>query len=277
MNNIKFLCIPTECPICGQPLKRITEVESEVLTCANESCEGRLINQLDHFVSKKGLDIKGLSKATLEKLVDWGWVDEPADLYHLNERRAEWIDKPGFGQKSVDNILQAIEISRYVMLSDFLSAIGIPQIGKVLTKEICKYVDCYQDFRDKINNKWDFTIIDGIAVEKQYSLLNFDYTKADRVANEMASWCTTASSETDSALENMTIVITGRLNRFSNRDAFINEIVNHGGKVVNSVSKNTSILINNDIESNSSKNRTAKELNIPILTEEEFFEKYLRI
>lgn len=274
---INTICIPTECPICGQPLERITEVESEVLTCINESCEGRLINQLDHFVSKKGLDIKGLSKATLEKLVDWEWVNEPADLYRLNEHRAEWINKPGFGQKSVDKILQAIEASRYVILSDFLSAIGIPQIGKVLTKEICKYIDDYQDFRNKINNKWDFTIIDGIAVEKQYSLLNFDYTKADKVAKEMASWCTTASTEIDSNLENMTIVITGRLNRFNNRDAFISEIVNHGGKVVNSVSKNTSILINNDIESNSSKNRAAKDLNIPILTEEEFFEKYLQI
>lgn len=277
MNNIRFLCIPKECPICGQPLERIIEVESEVLTCVNEACEGRLINQLDHFVSKKGLDIKGLSKATLEKLVDWEWVNEPADLYHLSEHRADWINKPGFGQKSVDNILQAIETSRCVILSDFISAIGIPQIGKVLAKEICKYIDDYQDFRNKINNKWDFTIIDGIAIEKQYSLLSFDYTKADRVAKEMASWEATVSTEVDSNLENMTIVITGRLNRFSNRDAFINEIVNHGGKVVNSVSKNTSILINNDIESNSSKNRTAKELNIPILTEEEFFEKYLQI
>ena len=253
---VEKICIPTECPICGQPLKRVIEVESEVLVCVNESCEGRLINQLDHFVSKKGLDIKGLSKATLEKLVDWEWVNEPADLYHLNEHRAEWIDKPGFGQKSVDKILQALEVSRYVMLSDFLSAIGIPQIGKVLTKEICKYIDDYQDFRDKINNKWDFTIIDGIAVEKQYSLLNFDYTKADKVAKEMASWCTTASTEIDSTLENMTIVITGRLNELS---------------------KNTDILINNDITSNSSKNRAAKELGIEILTEKDFCEKYLKI
>lgn len=274
---INTICIPTECPICGQPLKRVMEVESEVLTCVNESCEGRLINQLDHFVSKKGLDIKGLSKATLEKLVDWEWVNEPADLYHLNEHRAEWIDKPGFGQKSVDKILQAIEVSRYVMLSDFLSAIGIPQIGKVLTKEICKYIDDYQDFRDKINNKWDFTTIDGIAVEKQYSLLNFDYTKADKVAKEMASWGTTASTEIDSTLENMTIVITGHLNKFNNREAFINEIVNHGGKVVNSVSRNTDILINNDITSSSSKNRTAKELGVKILTEKDFCEKYLQI
>ena len=274
---VEKICIPTECPICGQPLERIIEVESEVLTCVNESCEGRLINQLDHFVSKKGLDIKGLSKATLEKLVDLEWVNEPADLYHLNEHRAEWIDKPGFGQKSVDKILQAIEVSRYVMLSDFLSAIGIPQIGKVLTKEICKYIDDYQDFRDKINNKWDFTTIDGIAVEKQYSLLNFDYTKADKVAKEMASWGTTASTEIDSTLENMTIVITGHLNKFNNREAFINEIVNHGGKVVNSVSRNTDILINNDITSNSSKNRTAKELGVKILTEKDFCEKYLQI
>ena len=271
------ICIPKECPICGGPLKRIKEVDSEVLICNNEDCEGRLINQLDHFASKKGLDIKGLSKATLEKLIDWGWINEAADLYHLEAKRAEWVSKPGFGQKSVDNILNAIEKSRIVTLSDFISAIGIPQIGKVLAKELSNYVESYEDFRDKIKNKWDFTIIDGIAIEKEYSILNFDYSKADNAAKEITYWTTSASSNAKKSLEGMTIVITGKLNQYKNRDLFINDIVSHGGKVVNSVSKNTTILINNDIDSNSSKNLAAKKLNIPIYTEENFLSEFLTL
>ena len=139
------------------------------------------------------------------------------------------------------------------------------------------YVESYEDFRDKIKNKWDFTIIDGIAIEKEYSILNFDYSKADNAAKEITYWTTSASSNAKKSLEGMTIVITGKLNQYKNRDLFINDIINHGGKVVNSVSKNTTILINNDIDSNSSKNLAAKKLNIPIYTEENFLAEFLTL
>lgn len=277
MNNIKFLCIPTECPICGGPLARVTEVESEVLVCQNPACEGKLVNRLEHFCSKKGLDIKGLSKATLEKLIDWGWINELVDLYHLSDHRADWINKTGFGVKSVDNILQAIENSRVVNLTNFISAIGIPQIGISLSKELCKYIDSYDDLKEKINSHWDFTIIDGIASEKENAIISFNYEEADKVALEMENWTTSASTPVVNSLDGMTIVITGKLTHFRNRDEFANEITSRGGKVVGSVSKNTTILINNDITSDSSKNRTAKELGISILTEENFLEKYLKI
>lgn len=274
--SIVDISIPVICPICGGPLSRVKEVDSEVLFCGNDECPGKLVNRIVHFCSKKGLDIKGLSKATIEKLVDWGWVNDLVDLYHLSDHKNEWVAKPGFGEKSVSNILSAIEASRVVKLESFIAAIGIPQIGNSLTKEICKYVETYADFRNKVENNWNFTIIDGIAIEKQYAILNFDYKEADRVASEMESWTTTTIDEpSESPLSGLTIVVTGRLNRFSNRDAFINLILNNGGKVVSSVSRNTSILINNDIESNSSKNRTAKELGIPILTEEKFLAEYL--
>ena len=265
--------IPSICPICGGPLARITEVESEALFCQNPECEGKLVNRLEHFCSKKGLDIKGLSKATLEKLVDWGWVNEFKDLYHLNDYYTEWINKPGFGQKSVDNILSKIEESRIVTLSSFIAAIGIPHVGNTLAKDLCNYIDSYEDLRNKVQERWDFTRIDGIGLEKQYAILSFDYSAADRVAAEMASWTTAATSSR--TLEGMTIVITGRLTHFANRDAFINAITERGGRVVGSVSRNTTILVNNDTESNSSKNRTAKELGIPILSEEKFLAEYL--
>lgn len=274
---VEKLCIPTICPICGGPLERVTEVVSETLMCNNTACPGKLINRLEHFVGKKGLDIKGLSKATLEKLVDWGWVSEFSDLYYLSAHRAEWIAQPGFGEKSVDNILNAIEGSRATTLTSFIAAIGIPHIGNSLAKELCKYIDSYEDFREKINSKFDFTIIDGIANEKLYAILNYDYAEADKVANEMLSWTTSAQTTTNNSLEGYTIVITGKLETFKNRDAFINLIIEHGGKVTSSISKNTSILINNDVDSTSSKNLTAKKLNIPIISEKEFLEKYLTL
>ena len=121
-----MLLIPDKCPMCGGPLERITEVDSTVLKCQAADCPGKLLNKIDHFCSKKGMDIKGLSKATLDKLIEWGWINEFADLYNLSAHREEWISKPGFGPKSVDNILEAIEHSKITNYSKFLPAIGIP-------------------------------------------------------------------------------------------------------------------------------------------------------
>lgn len=266
---------PTICPICGGPLKRLQGLDSEFLKCNNEECEGKLLNRITHYCSKKGLDIKGLSKATIEKLIDWGWLNELSDLYHLSEKSIEWVQKPGFGAKSVGNILSAIESSRTVSLPNFLSAIGIPLVGNAIAKDICKYVESYEDFREKVMSKWDFSTIDGIALEKLNAILSFDYTEADKVAAEICAWVKEEPTKAEVSLNGLNIVITGKLHHFPNRDALVNLITASGGKVVSSVSKNTSILINNDIESNSSKNRAAKELNIPILTEEKFLAEYL--
>ena len=132
--------IPTVCPVCGGSLEVVCDVDTEVLMCRNSECPGKLINRLDHFCSKKGLDIKGLSKATLTKLVEWGWINELADLYKLCEHSAEWAMKPGFGSKSVENILNAIEKSRQPQLDAFISALGIPMIGINIAKDLIKYV-----------------------------------------------------------------------------------------------------------------------------------------
>ena len=272
----KYFEIPTVCPVCGGSLDIECDVNTEILKCNNPECSGQLVNRLDHFCGKKGLDIKGLSKATLGKLVEWGWVNEPADLYILDKYRDEWIAKPGFGAKSVDNILQAIQVSRLPMLDNFISAIGIPMIGKSLSKEIIKYFSDYQEFRTAVKEKYDFTQLEKIAYEKCASIWNFNYEEADRVAEFMISF-TTSAVELAAAqnLENEKIAITGTLTQFKNRNALIEAIESHGGKVVSSVTKNTTILVNNNPNSSSSKNVTATRLGIPIMTELEFINLYL--
>ena len=267
--------IPTECPICGGRLEVVCEVDTEVLICTNDMCEGKLVNRLDHFCGKKGLDIKGLSKATLGKLVDWGWVKEPADLYRYKEYAYEWMKKPGFGQKSVTNIIGSLAITVKPKLENFICALGIPNVGKTLSHELVKYFKTYEEFRDAAKNKWDFTQIDGVAYEKASSIWNFDFTEADHVAEFMLGYEVDEPAAADSNLASTTVVITGKLNNFKNRDELAKEITNRGGKVTNSVSKNTNILINNDVNSTSSKNVSAQRLGIPIMTEEEFINLYL--
>ena len=267
--------IPTECPICGGRLEVVCEVDTEVLMCTNEACEGKAINKLEHFCSKKGLDIKGLSKATLGKLMDWGWVKEPADLFTLVNHTKEWVQKPGFGPKSVENIMVAIETSRIPKLSSFICALGIPHVGKTLSAELVKYFDSYEEFKQAAQTGWDFTQIDGVAYEKASAIWNFDFTEADKVDAFMLGYENDDPAVADSNLTSTTVVITGKLNNFKNRDELAKEIMNRGGKVVGSVSKNTNILINNDVNSTSSKNVSAQRLGIPIMTEEEFVNLYL--
>lgn len=266
--------IPTECPICGGRLEVVCEVDTEVLICTNDTCEGKLVNRLDHFCGKKGLDIKGLSKATLGKLVDWGWVDGFASLYCLHQYRNEWINKPGFGAKSVDNILTTIEDSRKPKLEAFICAIGIPHVGKTLSHELTKYFCDYKSFKRAAKDKWDFTEIDKVAYEKASAIWNFDFTEADLVDAFMYGYEVDELAAADN-LSSTTIVITGKLSLHKNRDELVKRITDHGGKVTGSVSKNTNILINNDVNSTSSKNVSAQRLGIPIMTEEEFVNLYL--
>ena len=266
--------IPTECPICGGKLEVVCEVDTEVLICTNEMCEGKLVNRLDHFCGKKGLDIKGLSKATLGKLVDWGWVDGFASLYCLHQYRDEWINKPGFGTKSVDNILTAIENSRKPKLESFICALGIPHVGKTLSHELTKYFYDYKSFKMAAKDKWDFTEIDKVAYEKASAIWNFDFTEADLVDAFMFGYTVDEPAAADN-LSGESICITGKLTHFKNRDEFTKAVQDRGGKVVSSISKNTNWLVTNTPDSGTSKNVTAQKLGIPIITEEEFINLYL--
>ena len=264
--------IPTQCPICGGNLKLSCEVNTEVLRCENPSCEGKLINKLDHFCGKSGLDIKGLSKATLEKLIDWGWVSCFADLFKLQEHMEEWAQKPGFGVKSVVKLLDAIDEAQYNSTHEsFISAIGIPLIGRTMVKELMKNgIPTYETLYNLVQQGQDFSQFNGFGYEKSESLLRFDYTEANKAYALMTLIIPESEEKKENTLEGKSIVITGTLKTFKNRAELQRVIEAAGGKVVGAVSKNTSYLINNDIESTSAKNQTAKRLGVPIITEEEF-------
>ena len=266
--------IPTHCPICAQKLLRKKENDSVFLVCENNSCSGKFINQLNHYCGKKGLDIKGLSLATLEKLVDWGWIKNIKDIYYLKNHRGEWINKAGFGEKSVDNILNSIEASRNCSLNSFISALGIPLIGTNISKELIKHFNTYKAFREAINNQYDFSSLDGFATAKSNALLTFDYSEADQiVATEITIQKVAQLAQSDLPLKNKKYAITGAVKQFKNRNELKSYIEERGGKVVSAVSKNVDYLINNDATATSSKNLTAKKLGIPIITETEFLEE----
>lgn len=259
------------CPICGQAAIIRTETDREVLFCGNSSCSGKLINKITHFAGKTGLDIQRLSERTVEKLIFWGWVNNILDLYNLQKYRAEWIKKPGFGAKSVDNILMAIEDSKKCELSKFICGLGIPLIGVSGAKRLAANFDSWTDFRTAVKENFNFCSLSDFGDKAQEALLNFNYAEADKIT-ELLEFKAAEQPDQEKKLNGLKFVVTGRLNRFKNRVALTQTIEELGGKVVDSVSQQTNYLINNDLESNSSKNRQAKNLGIPIISEEDFIQ-----
>ena len=273
-NNI--LIIPSECPICHSPTVIKKENLSEVLLCSNPNCEGKLINILNHFCSKKGLDINGLSKAILEKLIAWEWVKNIYDLIELKQYRNEWIKKPGFGEKSVDKILNSIEQAKDTTLDKFISALSIPLIGNKAALQLTNHINSWEEFRQKINDNFDFSVYEDFGINKSLSLLNFNYSEADKIYPLLnINSNNNNNNNSNINLKDINIVITGKLLKFKNRSELSKLIQERGGKVTDSISHKTSYLINNDINSDSSKNKMAKRYNIPIISEEEFIKKFL--
>ena len=264
---------PEFCPICQAATAIQTSADGvENLICTNPQCEGKLINKLDHFCGKKGLDIKGLSEKTLEKLIDWEWINDITDIPKLKEYRAEWISKPGFGQASVDKILKAIDDRlAEAPLSAFISGLGIPLIGSRVSKQICEHIETWKEFRDLIHEDFDFTEWNGFGYEMNRALNDFNYDEADAIV-EYITFKPEEHQDKTVKLDSYTFVITGKLQNFKNRQELVDIIEAAGGKVASSVSSKTNYLINNDVNSTSSKNKKAKELNIPIITEEELME-----
>jgi DNA ligase (NAD+) len=268
--------IPLLCPYCGEELTRTMENDSEFLYCFNSACCAKIINILEHACSKKALDIKGLSKATLEKLLEWGWVNNLTDIFNLKNYRKDWIKKAGFGPKSVDNILSAIDNALInSTLEDFLTALGIPLIGRSNIKKLIEQtkIQTFEDFIQLIDSKYSFAKLDGFGYEKEYSLLNHDYEEAKELYKLFTLKTEEVVENEDvKSLSGKTFVITGKTYIYKNRSELKAEIEKLGGRVVDSVSSKTNYLINNDSASESSKNKKAKELNIPILTESDFID-----
>lgn len=278
------ITIPTTCPVCRGETKIVKDNDSEVLICTNSNCPGKLLGKLKSAASKNALNIDGFSEATIQKFINLGWLKSIRDIYHLSEHLSEMYNLDGFGKKSVDKLLKAIEDSRKIKFSSFLYAQSIPLIGDSASKQISKF--CNDDFdtftRYMIENGASvFSSIEGIGDEMVKSLRNW--------------WDINCSEFTDFGIEEMhfikkehivsnstidltgkTFVITGSLTHFKNRDEMKEKIESLGGKVSGSVSAKTTALINNDVNSTSSKNTKAKSLNIPILSEEDFINKYLK-
>ena len=270
-----FIKPPSVCPVCGGETEiRESDTGTLDLYCTNPQCPGKLVNKLDHFCGKRGLDIKGLSKATLEKLIDWGWVARVMDLFYLHQHRREWIEKPGFGEKSVDKILDAIETARHTTLEKYLSAISIPLIGKTYARQLANSFIDYWELRGAINRRADFSEYDGFGPAMHDAIISFDYTEADMMVERCIIDFVEESAleKSGNALQSKTLCVTGKLKHFKNRDELSAAITAAGGKVTSSVSSKTDYLVNNDVTSTSAKNLKAKELNIPIITEEELME-----
>jgi DNA ligase (NAD+) len=229
-----------------------------------------LINKLEHFCGKKGLDIKGLSKATLEKLIDWGWVNEFKDLFTLKEHRAEWLKRPGFGVKSVDNILNAIENGKNCELSNFIASLGIPLIGSTASKDLAKRFGSWNNFIEAVESNYHFWDIPNFGWEMHSAIVNYDYSKAKELYDNYLIINKVEVNESQNNLEGLVFVITGKVNKYKNRDELKAFIESQGGKVAGSISSKTNYLINNDVNSNSSKNVSAKKLGVPIVSEEDF-------
>ena len=269
--------IPDKCPICGQPTRIIKENDSEVLMCENPDCKGKLLGRLVHAASRNALDIENLSESTIEKFINLGWLNSIQDMYHLSDHENEMKTLDGFGKKSVGKLLNSIEKSRDTDLEHFLYSLSIPLLGKSASMMIAEAIDYnFDTFIDKMTNKGTeyFRYLPGIGDALISSLNTYwknHYSDILQLANEFTfEKSNIVLDEIPKTLQGKTFVVTGSVNHYKNRDELKADIVVHGGTVVGSVSSKTSYLINNDINSTSSKNQKAKSLNIPIITEEEF-------
>ena len=262
----EFKC--DECPICGSPTELKDNEGIITLYCGNPACEGKLLNKIEHFFSKKGLNIKGISKATIEKLIDWGWVDGVKDIFVLDAHAKDWKKKTGFGEKSVMNIITSIREGCNTDLESIIAAAGIPLIGRTVARQIAGIFNTYEDFREAIRT-YDFSEIDGFGYEMNKSLKNYDYTELDYIVENYLT-ITNNINKREQKLEGLTFVITGRVNLFKNRDELSEFITSLGGKVSSAISAKTNYLINNDKTSTSQKNKKAQELGVTIVDEQTF-------
>ena len=258
------------CPCCGG-LVDLVESDGGIFNyyCANPLCDGKLLNKLDHFCGKKGLDIKGISKATLEKLIDKSWVSCCTDIFMLKNYRKEWINMSGFGITSVEKILKSIEEHRTTTLAQFLSAISIPLIGVTASKDLANYFNNdYKAFRAAVDDsEFLFTIIPNFGSEMHKAIKNFNYEEADTIASLLKIEKPQFDNNLPHSdkLKNKNIVITGKLINFKNRNELKELIIQNGGKVSDSITAKTDILINNDVNSTSNKNKAEQRMSISII------------
>ncbi len=261
--------IPGTCPVCGGDTMIKSENGVETLNCPNPECPAKQIKGFSHFVSRDAMNIEGLSEQTLEKLIDRGLIREFADIFRIKEHHDAIVKMEGFGELSFKNLCDSVEKARKVTPQAFLYSLGIPNFGRANAGLVAGY--CKNDW-DKIRalDEEELVTIEGIGSVMAEAYVSFfkdekNAAMVDDLLKEVE--LDTAYEEAGELLKDMTFVITGSLETYPNRDALKAEIEANGGKVAGSVSAKTSYLINNDITSNSGKNKKAKELGIPIISE----------
>ena len=269
--------IPAVCPVCGgaTEIRQVNEVQS--LYCTNEKCAAKRIKSFTLFVSRDAMNIDGLSEATLEKLIDMGFIHEYADLYHLDRYQDRIVELEGFGEKSYQNLIASIEASRKTILSRVIYGLGIANIGVANAKMLCRYFS-YDLERMRSADVETLSAIEGIGDVIASAFVDYmkdadNQQKIDHLMPELTLEVPVVE-EGSQTMQGLNFVITGSLNHFGNRSDLKELIEDRGGKVTGSVTGKTTALINNDVTSTSSKNKKAKELGVPILSEEDFLTEY---
>ncbi|MFV0504365.1 MAG: NAD-dependent DNA ligase LigA [Lachnospirales bacterium] len=272
-NNLE---IPKICPSCGEKTHIVQQKEGKNLCCFNENCKGILVDKIVHFSNRNALNIEGLSKETISKFVDNNFIKTPLDIYSLEKFENDIKEMVGFGEKSYKKLINSIEKSKKTRYPNFIYALGINGIGlanaKILTN---KFI--VNDIKDLYNQTMDdFINVEGFGEILSNSTYEFfSNTETQNTLNKFLEILSFEVESKSNKMENIILCITGNIEHFNNRKELSDIIENNGGKVTSSVSAKTNYLINNDINSNSSKNKKAKELNIEILTENMFIERFL--
>ena len=266
------LPIPEACPVCGRPTEVKNENGVKTLFCNNPDCPAKHIKSFTHFVSRDAMDVDGLSEMTLEKFISMGFIHEPVDLFKIEKYRNEIVTMDGFGEKSFNNLMDSLEKAKHTTPDRLLYALGIPGIGSSNAKIIAKH--CKNNWNAIKNlSKDELLQIEGVGdILADGFRTFFDNSENSRRVDELVEILQLDESHVDNSegefLKGQTFVITGSLNHYSNRDELVAELEKAGAKVSGSVSSKTSYLINNDVTSNSGKNKKAKELGIKIIDED---------
>lgn len=270
---------PGKCGSCGGELELRNDNGREMLYCTDPQCPAIRLDQISYFVSRDAMNIMGLSQERLKMLIDRGFVADFGDIYGLEAHRAELVALERFGKDSVDALLSAIEVSRDCRLSNVLTAIGIPNIGKnnakILAAQCCTQGNPLERFLELAKNEYDWTALDGFGEVMSNSINRFVAENEERIRpliDALRIAPETPPADTPRPLEGKTFCITGKLLHFSNRDALVAEIERRGGKAVSGVSAKTDYLITNDKDSGSSKNQKAAKFGTKIISEAEFLE-----
>jgi DNA ligase (NAD+) len=273
--------IPAQCPVCHHETK-IVESESGTrkLQCTNPTCPAKQLKKFARFVSKEGMNIDGISEQTLSRFVNLGWIQEYADIFRLRDHIREIAHLDGFGERSASNIMRSIDKARHVEAQRFLYALSIPMVGIDVCKRLLSTYpleELVMKAREATETEF-FSHIPGIGPEKSSTFISwFKNDDNFQIVSRLLEFVKVSHTQPQRAgqkCEGMTFVITGDVHHFKNRNELKAYIESQGGKVAGSVSGSTSFLINNDVTSTSGKNKKAQELNIPILSEDDFMEQF---